>query len=195
MATREETAMISINLRKHRSGSGADAQPAADFSDVYRRFLKPVYAFIAYRVENRSAAEDITSRIFEKAWRGFSGYNPARAEISTWIFAIARNCLTDHFRDTARKPAEVELPADLRSGAATDPEPLLEALELRNEVRKALNSLGPQELEIMGLRFGATISNREIAKIMNISETNVSTILFRSLRKLKTQLEGGINHD
>jgi RNA polymerase sigma-70 factor (ECF subfamily) len=196
MAMMEETVMKMIVPRRHKAAPGAAAAGMeTEFGDIYRRFLRPVYAFVAYRVGDRVAAEDITAQVFEKAWRGFSGFDPKRAGASTWIFTIARNCLTDHWRGAARNPGEVELQADLKSDAAADPEPRLQALELRRELSVALDSLETREREIVALKFGGGMNNREIAGLLEITETNVGTILYRSLRKLKNQLEGGIKND
>jgi len=196
MATMEETGISMKRLIRHnRPGSrAADGQMSA-FDALYRRYLKPVYAFVCYRVEGRAAAEDVTSQIFEKAWRGFPEFDAGRAEASTWLFTIARNCLTDHYRSRARKPAEVELDGEAGTGAPTDPEPMLEALQLRQELREALLGLDAREREIVALKFGGGITNREISRLLGMSETNVGTILYRSLRKLKTRLEGGMKND
>jgi len=196
MATTEETG-ISMKLpkRQSRSGSPAAAGLADDFDSLYRRYLKPVYAYVCYRVDGRATAEDVTAQIFEKAWRGFAEFDPRRSEASTWLFTIARNCLTDHYRSQARKPAVVELDREAGAGAPTDPEPMLEALQLRQELREALLELDAHEREIVALKFGAVITNREISRLLEITETNVGTILYRALRKLKTRLEGGMKND
>lgn len=196
MANTENTVVRMNFLRRHMqnaSSTGADINPG--FDGVYRAYLKPVYAFIAYRVGNRAIAEDITAQVFEKAWRAYSGFDPVKAAISTWLFTIARNSLTDHYRSAGRKTDEVELSENLDCGTEADPVPRLEALELRRELQAALTSLEPRELEIVSLKFGGALTNRDIGTLMQISESNVGTILYRSLKKLKIRLEGGIKND
>ena len=174
----------------------ADMPALPEFDAVYRRYLHPVYAFIAYRVSGQAIAEDITAQVFEKAWRSYAGFDPRRASASTWIFTIARNCLADHFRKSGRAQASVlyENTVDT-AGVGSDPVAGLEALELSSELKTALDNLKAQEREIISLKFGASMTNRDIGKLLGISESSVGTTLYRSLRKLKTTLEGGIEND
>ena len=58
-------------------------------------------------------------------------------------------------------------------------------------LRAAFDVLEDREREIVSLKFGAAISNREIAQVLNLTESNVGTILYRSLKKMKKQLEEG----
>ncbi len=174
---------------------GAAEDPVTDFNEVYRRYLKPVYAFVAYRIDSRADVEDVTAAVFEKAWRAFHRFDPARASVSTWLFTIARNCMNDHFRDQGRAAASVELSDDLRSDSGDDPEPRLQALELRDELVAAIGTLDEREREIVALKFGGGMNNREIGRLLDISESNTGTILYRSLIKLNNQLEGGIEND
>ena len=188
--------MILKSRNRQLAGPAGDTVKTPDFDDVYRRYMRPVYAFIAYRIIERATAEDITALVFEKAWRGFDGFDPKRASASTWIFTVARNCLSDHFRKAGR--ADETLLDENRhqyGEQGNDPADDLEAFELRRELKEALSGLAPHECEIVSLKFGAAMTNRDIGKLLEISESNVGTILYRSLNKLKTMLEGGIKND
>ena len=57
-----------------------------------------VYGFLAYRLGDRDTAEDLTQATFERALRAWSRFDPRRASESTWLLAIARNLLIDHYR-------------------------------------------------------------------------------------------------
>ncbi|MHB9111443.1 MAG: RNA polymerase sigma factor [Thermoleophilia bacterium] len=172
-----------------------DPDVLADFDEIYRRYLRPVYSFVAWRVDSRADAEDVTSMVFEKAWRAFPRFDPEKASVSTWLFSIARNCTNDHFRSQGRKAAPVEFSDDLRSDGSDDPEPRLQALELREELMAAIETLDEREREIVALKFGGSMNNREIGRLLKISESNAGTILYRSLVKLNNQLKGGIEND
>jgi len=166
-----------------------------DFEEIYRGFVRPVYAFVAYRIDSRSDAEDVTATTFEKAWRASGRFDPAKGSVSTWIFTIARNCLNDHLRSQSRRPSTVELDEEQQDGVESDPVEQFQAQEMRRELRDALGSLSANEREVVALKFGGSLNNREIGRLLNITESNVGTILYRSLMKLKNQLEGGIEND
>lgn len=186
-ATAQATKMMVTVFRKKT----ARQQAAIDFDTLYRQNLRPVYAFIAYRVGNKSTAEDITSLVFEKAWRSLDSYDPRRASVTSWLFIIARSCVIDYLRG-CKRDREVPLESDAHADTAAGPERRLEAGEERYRLLSALELLDERERDIIAMKFGGGRSNKEIAAIMSLSATNVSTILFRSLDKMKTQLESGI---
>jgi RNA polymerase sigma-70 factor (ECF subfamily) len=64
-----------------------------------------------------------------------------------------------------------------------------------DELYAALGGLEEREQEIISLKFGGGMSNQDIADVLSLSETNVGTILCRSLNKLNPQLEDGMNND
>ena len=193
MASAEEMTLENMfaSTRKWSPAKERTSAPSEAFDAIYRRFVKPVYSFVAYRVSVRAEAEDVTSQIFEKAWRSYVTYDSGKALVSTWLFTIARNCVTDHLRRKGRSPGTAELDSNLGSAFHDGPEPRMEALELRHELREALTFLEDREREIIALKFGSSMSNRDIAALLDISESNAGTILYRSLQKMKSRLEGG----
>src|SRR5438874_298137 len=70
----------------------------SDFGRVYEEHVWRVYGFLAYRLRDLDAVEDLTQVTFERALRAWSRFDPARASESTWLLAIARNLLIDHHR-------------------------------------------------------------------------------------------------
>ena len=61
------------------------------------------------------------------------------------------------------------------------------------ELSAALATLSDRDLEVLALRFGGDLSNTEIAELLDLSLSNVQQIVSRSLRKLRTQLQGSEN--
>src|SRR3954469_23153945 len=57
-----------------------------------------VYGFVAYRIGNRAEAEDLTQQTFERALKAWRRFDPSRAQPRTWLLAITRNLLVNHYR-------------------------------------------------------------------------------------------------
>lgn len=155
---------------------------------VYRRHVKSVYGFFACSVPH-ATAEDLTSMTFERVLRFWATYRPERASERTWILAIARNLLTDHFRREKRRPAisTDEVPALLESLHGTD-EPVQRALDV-HELRAYLASLSDRQREVIALRYVADLPASEIGAILGLTSANVHQILSRSLKQLRAQVE------
>jgi RNA polymerase sigma-70 factor (ECF subfamily) len=129
-------------------------------------------------------AEDLTATTFEKAWRGRAQYQHEQSAVSTWLFTIARNVATDYLRG---RRADVPLD-DLREHSADDNP--ADAIELRDEFAQLsilLAQLPARERELIALKYGADLTNRAIATVMKLSESNVGTILHRTLAELRVQ--------
>jgi RNA polymerase sigma-70 factor (ECF subfamily) len=161
---------------------------ARDFSAVYDEHVWQVYGFFAYRMRNRSDAEDLTQRTFERALRSWSRYDPTRASVATWLIVIARNLLIDHHRAdrSARQQPLDELDDTHDALVATGDPP---DLGLEPGLERALASLGAREREIIALRFGGELSGPEIAEATGLNLANVQQILSRSLRRMRAVLE------
>lgn len=160
------------------------AREQANFTRVYEEHVWRVYGFLAYRMRDRDAAEDLTQATFERALRAWSRFDPRRASEGTWLLAIARNLLIDHHR---RDRSDRMEPIDDRVlPSLPGPEQRLAAAP---ELVEALARLGDREREILALRFGGDLSGPEIAALMELSLANVQQIISRSLRRLRALLE------
>ena len=157
-----------------------------DFETVYQTELPRIYNFFRYRLGDEQVAEDLTAETFEKAWRHRERYREDLASFSTWLFIIARRIAADHFRKQ-RPTVSLEEAARL-----ANPETLEEVAQERAEFAQLsviLARLAERERELVALKYGAGLTNRAIARISGLSESNVSTILHRLTRQLRAQLE------
>jgi RNA polymerase sigma-70 factor (ECF subfamily) len=163
------------------------------FTALYEEHMAYVFRYINYRLGNRSQAEDLTSVVFEKALAAFDRYDPRKSAPQTWLLTIARNTVTDHLRKSSRrKTMPLENAVDV---ASADPSPSEEA-ERRDEYQQlqlCLSALPQREQEIVSLKFGGELNNRQIASAVGLSESNVGTILFRAICKLRNCFEGWSN--
>lgn len=154
----------------------------ADWEEIYREELPRIYNFFRYRVGDGTVAEDLTSTTFEKAWRSRHQYRRDTAAFSTWLFAIARNVATDHFRKhRAHVPLEeaCEVPdrQDLESTA-------FRRLQFRT-LSHLMEQLPDRERDLLSLKYGSGLTNREIARVTGLSQSNIGTILHRTIQSLR----------
>ena len=160
------------------------------FEELYEDHVWEVFGFFAYRLGSRQVAEDLTQVTFIKALRAWDRYDPVRSAPLTWLLAIARNVLIDHYRadrSGAEEPLAGDAVLDAALGHAPGPET---ALGVSPELERALATLSERDREIIALRYGADLTGPEIAELLGLSLANVQQIVSRSLRKLRTELGG-----
>ena len=165
-----------------RSGS----VPQIDWNALYAEELPRVYNFFRYRVGDDAVAEDLTAATFEKAWRARRRFRRDRASFSTWLFTIARNVAIDHYR--RRRPTVPIETVELRAEASS-PQGASEHDDDLAYLAALLTELAPRERELVALKYGAGLTNRPIARLTSLTESNVGTILHRVVRKLGTEWE------
>ena len=160
---------------------------AVDWDAVFVEELPRVFNYLRYRGFDRATAEDLTSASFEKAWRARDRYRRDRAAVSTWLVAIARNVATDHLRHS--RPL-VALDEQSPSPDET-PEAAAIAVAEKRRLRGLLRELPERERELLALKFAAGATNRSIAKLTGLSESNVGTILHRTIAALRARWDEG----
>jgi RNA polymerase sigma-70 factor, ECF subfamily len=179
---------------------GVDAtseSPAADtgFEEFYASAFPRVYAFIRSQVGNPQAAQDVVARIFLKAFRHHAKA-PEGSAAMVWLFRIAHTVLIDHWRVEGRRDSSSVSIEDLAEfpGAAADPEIAYAEKERKVLLLSVLSQLDKDDRTVLGLKFTAQQTNREIAAILELSEGAVSMRLLRALRRLRDRLaERGIS--
>ena len=169
-------------------GLGTLAEPSEiDWDAVYREELPRIFNFFRYRVPNRASAEDLTSATFEKGWRARHRYRRDRAAVSTWLLAIARNVAVDHLRQLRPEvPLDEVSPRDEET-----PETAAMRTSRHHRLRTLLTALPAREQELVSLKYGAGATNRAIAKLTGLSESNVGTILHRTVAALRASWDEG----
>jgi RNA polymerase sigma-70 factor (ECF subfamily) len=158
------------------------AETVTNWDAVYAEQLPRVFNFFRYRLRDTAAAEDLTAQTFEKAWRSRHRYRRDLAGFATWLLAIARNVAIDHAR--ARRE---HAPLDGAADVAADATPESDEARASDRARLAalLATLPERERELLALKYGAGATNRAIAEVMGLSESNVGTIIHRAVQTLR----------
>jgi len=175
---------MAVEQAMHPSTNGYDLSQDVDWNRVYAEQLPRVYNFFRFRVGNRADVEDLTSRTFEKAWQSRERYRRDVAQFSTWLFTIARNLAVDYLRG-----ARNHLPLESALDVQADHTPELVASQDSNMSRLSTltRSLAERERELIALKYGASLNNRQIAELTGLSESNVGTILSRTVNALRSR--------
>ena len=155
----------------------------ADWEALYAEQLPRIYNFFRYRVADGTVAEDLTSITFEKAWRSRLRYQRDLSSFSTWLFTIARNVAVDYYR---QQRTEVSLD-EIAGHDGMTPECLAVRQSDFKRLGALLASLPDRERELLALKYGSDLTNRAIAKITGLSESNIGTILHRTIASLRAR--------
>jgi RNA polymerase sigma-70 factor (ECF subfamily) len=154
----------------------APVDPLARPEELLRR----VYAYVAYRVHDRTEAEEITSETFVRAVRYRDRYDPSLGEPVAWLLGIARRCIYDaSLQPRPESPAaEPAVGGDLEGEVVS-----------RMTLASALAALSSTDRDLIALKYGADLSTREIARVLEMRPGSVDVALSRARSRLKELLE------
>ena len=155
-----------------------------DWNSVYRDQLPRLYNYFRFRTGRDADVEDLTARTFEKAWKARDRYRRDLSGFSTWLFSIARNVAIDYLRASQK-----HLPLEAAGDIATASTPEDDAAK-RSDIRRLAQltaHLSDRAQELIALKYGAALNNRMISRITGLSESNVGTVLQRTVEKLRSQ--------
>lgn len=156
---------------------GAIVRDEARFREWYDDALPRVYRYLAARSGGDDAlAEELTQQTFVRAVRNLARFD-GRSDVVTWLCAIGRNCLVDHYRRGGREARRHD-----RLIALSEPhtDASLRGVELRESVEAALDGLSPDHRLALIFRYLDGLSVREVASAIGRSEKATESLLTRA---------------
>ena len=165
---------------------GETRHETLNWDEIYDALLPRIFNYFLYRTGKDEIAQDLTGMVFERAWIKKEHYRANRAKVEAWIFGIARNVFREYLRDHKKSTQNLLLLDDKTTGAVTFPTEILDRNIL---LTRLLEQLREKDRELIALKYGAGMNNREIARLTHLSESNVGTRVFRAISSLRAQLE------
>jgi RNA polymerase sigma-70 factor (ECF subfamily) len=156
----------------------------ARFAELYEIHFERVYAFIARRVGDRDAAEDLTSDVFHRALANLKQFEWRGVPFGAWLLRIAVNAIVDRSKRQGREIA-VDDPPELST------QPGLGQVDDRARLFRLVDQLPEDQRGVVVMRFAEQRSIREIAQHLGRSEGAVKQLQFRGLENLREGFDAG----
>src|SRR4051795_2723077 len=164
----------------------ARQRPDRTLERLYKKHAGDVYRYALVVLRNPADAEDVTQTTFMNAYRAIERGERPRAP-QNWLSAIAHNVCRQRFRQSQRRPNEVELNESLAEAMTADGDAVS-----AEDIRRALGHLAFNQRAALVMRELEGRSYAEIAEVLGLSVSAVETLIFRARRALREQLEGAL---
>lgn len=162
------------------------------FSELYNFYYEPILKYMARRVGNVHTAYDLTAEVFLKAFDALKVFRWQDVSLKSWIYRIANNKLKNYYRDQRIIIHPFENVPEACQGIAHDAleelkeaEEVFEKADQSRKVHEYVDRLKPQYRQAVALRYSAGLSYKEIAEIMQITESALKSLLHRAHKKLR----------
>lgn len=150
---------------------------------VYREYYPRILGYVRSKLSSPQEAEDVCSSAMLKIVRGLPTFDPEKASLATWIYTIARNALTDHYRGLH---IHEELSENVAC-AGDDFDAILREESLE-ELAEALEKLPQRERDIIILHYYSGIPLKEMSAAMGMSYANMKIVHKKALSDLRKHM-------
>lgn len=175
--------MFNANLL--REAQKLDSQALAEVHDMY---YPQVYRYVAFRLNDPQAAEDITADVFLQLLEALRNPRSPIRDLRAWLLGTAHHLINDHLRKQYRRPLEDIEDHDALPDEASI-ESASEAAFHQEQINWALRQLTGDQQEVLALRFSQELSLDETARMMRKTVNAVKVLQFRALAAVRRLLE------
>ena len=147
----------------------------AEFLDMLRSYNRIIYKVASFYANENTTLDDLYQDVVLNLWKAFPNFRN-ESQLSTWIYRIALNTCVTFYRNNNRRPTCVEITPDIKA--------YTEENESVSELYACINRLGKLERALI-LLYLEDRPYKEIAEIMGVTATNVSTKVNRIKEKLR----------
>lgn len=163
---------------------------ASAFEALYGRYRGRLYRHLAHQCGDARLAEELYQDVWLKVINARGDYEPL-AKFSTWLYRIAHHRLIDHYRQHARRAAELfEIdPDELPAPASADPAKASERHDIARRIAAALGELPEPQREAFLMAEESGMSLDEIASATGTGRETVKSRLRYALGKLRHSLQ------
>jgi RNA polymerase sigma-70 factor, ECF subfamily len=154
------------------------------FSVIVSTYQGPVFNYVLRSVGDRELAEDLTQDVFLRAWKALPGYG-YRAQLTTWLFQVAKNVILDSVRAQSSRPRSVQLVPELTPAVADAP---IERSETIDALWTAIGELSFDLKTPLLLRDVVGLSYNEIAETLSIPLSTVKWRIYSAREEVQVLL-------
>lgn len=158
------------------------------FAKIYEHYHPHLLRYFKNKVNHEETAEDLTATVFTKAFAARGNYRWEGLPLSAWLYRMAHNLLVDHYRSLQRSQTVDITNAPPLADIKPTPDDEFQQWEREQSLKELVQRLPPREKNIILLKFFEGYTNRAIAKMTGLSETNVGTIVYRVVKQMRSNL-------
>jgi RNA polymerase sigma-70 factor (ECF subfamily) len=154
---------------------------------IHNQYYDAIYRMVLYRVGDVPQAEDLTGEVFTRLLEALHAGRAPQESIRGWLFQVANNVVSDHFRRAYRRE-QVALSEALPADDTGQTSQLIKKLRTE-KLHQAMGMLAEDQAAVLAYRFGAGMSIREVAGLLERSEGAVKMLQARAVKTLARILE------
>lgn len=164
-----------------------------EFGALYEKYFDQIFNYLYRQTDNEELSGDLCSQTFVNALNNLKRYEFRGVPFSAWLYRIASNEVNKHYRKSkGKKIFSIE---EIRIKELVEQTDEIWDEELINKLIEFMKDLPIEMLQILELRFYEDRDFKEIAYILEISESGAKMRAYRALDKLRKNFKIKIKYD
>jgi RNA polymerase sigma-70 factor (ECF subfamily) len=185
--------MTDAELDKEREIIDRSRKDPRAFGELYEKYFDRIFNFIYRQTDDEELSGDLCSQTFINALNHLGSYEFRGVPFSAWLYRIARNEINKHYRKNKRKNVfsieEIKVRELIERSDETWDE------ELVQKLINFMKDLPTDMLQVLELRFFEDKDFKEIAFILEITESGAKMRTYRALDKLRRNFNIKVRYD
>ena len=156
------------------------------FGPLYDKYYKQIFGYVYQRMDDKDTAFDLTAQVFLKALINIEKYEYKGVPFASWLYRIAHSEVMMVFKNQKKERTINADISDLKNICEDVEEEYMG--QYKTVLMSVIKSLPEEDLQLIEMRFFEKRPFKEIAEILNLTETNAKVKLYRILDKVKIKL-------
>jgi len=185
--------MTEDEIRKEQTIIERSKKDPQAFGELYEKYFDRIFNYILRQTDNDELTGDLCSQTFVNALNNLGKYEFRGFPFSAWLYKIAGNEVNKHYRKNKGKKIFSIEELKVRELVEQTTESWDE--ELINRVIHYMNELPTDMIQVLELRFFEDKDFKEIAFILDMTESGAKMRTYRALDKLRTNFNLKVKYD
>jgi RNA polymerase sigma-70 factor (ECF subfamily) len=152
---------------------------------LYESYFDRIYRYTYLKIGDATEAEDITEQVFLKMIEAIGTFRWQGSSFASWLYRIAHNQIVDTLRQRTRRPqVPLEPIGDVLPSERGDPHQHAEMRDFNAHLREAISQLTDLQARVILLKFGADMTNAQVAEVLTRTEGAVKALQFSAIQNL-----------
>ena len=184
--------MTDDDIRKENEIIERSKKDVRAFGEIYEKYFDRIFNYVYRHTEDEETAGDLCSQTFVNALNSLKNYQFRGFPFSAWLYKIAGNEVNKHYRKKKTKQVfsleEVRVREIVEQSEEWDE-------ELIQRMLVYMKDLPTEMLQVLELRFFEDKDFKEIAFILDITESGAKMRTYRALDKLRRQFNIKVHYE
>lgn len=195
-----ELGSVVMEPRSHRRGMSrngntdstllkrvADARDESAFTALFDRHSAAAYSLALHITRDKELAEEAVQEAMIAVWQSAGQFKEGNAR--SWLLRVVANKGLYLLRNQRRRAAKMStVKVNSTASAQPSPDASMESADLLASVREQVDQLPQQDQQILALYYGGGLTQKEIARGLNVSQMSISSRITQTLEGLRRRL-------